>query len=54
MLQTLSKTKANTMTLPSGRVLTLPTDGEEAQIDAGIALTLTRLKFVAAHLSCLT
>ena len=37
MSQTRSNPKAETVTMPDGRVLTLPTDAEEAAINAGIA-----------------
>jgi uncharacterized protein (DUF4415 family) len=37
MSKTLSKPKAETLTMPNGRVVMLPTDEEEAQINAGIA-----------------
>ncbi|MFM6992235.1 MAG: BrnA antitoxin family protein [Rhodoferax sp.] len=37
MSQTLSSSKAKTLTMPGGRVVVLPSDAEDAQINAGIA-----------------
>jgi len=37
MSQTLSSSKVKTLTMPGGRVVVLPTDAEDARINAGLA-----------------
>ncbi len=49
MSQTPSKTKPETLTLPSGRVVILPTDEEDAAINAGIAADPDTYEFSAAE-----